>query len=68
MYRDGRRNFRIYRLDLSTGNGQLVRELPTPDLAGLELTGNIAVTPDGKSYAMSYGRALSELFLVDGLK
>jgi len=29
---------------------------------------NIAITPDGKSYAYDYGQVLSELYLVDGLK
>jgi hypothetical protein len=59
---------RIYRLDFGTGKRQLLRELPVPDPAGLELTGDVSITPEAKSYAFSYGRTLSELYVVDGLK
>jgi hypothetical protein len=59
---------KIYRLDLTTGNRQMLKERPSPDPAGLELTGYVAVTPDLKSYAMSFGRILSALYLVDGLQ
>jgi len=29
---------------------------------------SILLTPDGQSYAYNYGRMLSDLYLVDGLK
>jgi len=59
---------RIYRLDLATGKRDVFRDLPTPDLAGIELDGQVALTPDGRSWALSYGRTMSELYVADGLR
>jgi eukaryotic-like serine/threonine-protein kinase len=59
---------RIYRLDLATGKREIFRDLPTPDLAGIELDGQVALTSDGRSWALSYGRTLSELYVADGLR
>jgi eukaryotic-like serine/threonine-protein kinase len=59
---------RIYRLEFANSKRQMLRDLPAPDPAGLELTGEVVVTPDLKSYAFSFGRTLSELYTVDGLK
>jgi len=59
---------RVFRLDLATGKKQPFLELSPGDLLGLAKIRSVRVTPDGKSYAYTYERALSELYLVEGLK
>lgn len=59
---------KVYRIDVTTGERSLWKELTPPDPAGVLLIGPILMTPDGKSYVYSYRRTLDELFLVEGLK
>ena len=59
---------RIFRLDLSTGKRQFLFELAPEDSVGLSRIRNVKVAPDGKSYAYTYERSLSELYLVEGVK
>jgi Tol biopolymer transport system component/predicted Ser/Thr protein kinase len=59
---------KVYRVDMSTGERSLWKELTPPDPAGVLTMGPILMTPDGKSYVYSYRRTLDELFLVEGLK
>ncbi len=59
---------RVFRIDLDTGRRVLWKELMPADPAGLEAIINILLTPDGKSYAYTYSRSLSDLYLVEGLK
>ncbi len=59
---------RIFRLDLATGQKQLIRELLPDDPAGVHAIEFLRITPDAKFLAYSYNRALSELYLVEGLK
>ncbi len=58
---------RVFLLDLETGRSRLWKEIMPADPAGAAF-GNIRITPDGKAYAYSLGRTLSQLYLVDGLK
>lgn len=58
----------IHRVELSTGRQKLVRSLVIQDPAGVRTPGWISITPDGKYYAYSFERVLSDLYLVDGLK
>jgi hypothetical protein len=63
----------LQRLELSTGRRMLLHTLASPDRAGASPPGSgarqaIRVTPDGKYYAYSFIRSLSDLYLVDGLK
>jgi Tol biopolymer transport system component len=58
----------IYQLDLATGRRSSWRQLLPPDPAGLVSIGPIAIAPDGKSYAYSSYRILSDLYLIQGLK
>jgi serine/threonine protein kinase len=44
-----------------------LREIKFPDPVGV-LPTNLMLTPDGSSYVYSYGRFLSTLYLVEGLK
>jgi DNA-binding winged helix-turn-helix (wHTH) protein len=58
----------ISRLDVATGQKTPWRELQPPDAVGVRSVGDIVGTPDGKAYAYSYYRRLSELFVVEGLR
>jgi Tol biopolymer transport system component len=68
IYRPNEVPAKIYRLDVTTGERSLWKELTPPDPAGVLLIGPIVMTPDGKSYVYSYRRTLDELFLVEGLR
>jgi len=57
----------VYRLELTAGQRELWKELvPDPSMFFSVLP--IVITPDGKYYAYCYGRFVSDLYLVDGLK
>jgi hypothetical protein len=58
---------RILRLDLSTGKKDLLVELAPGDRIGLSRIRTVEMAPDGKSYGYTYERALSELYLVQGV-
>ena len=59
---------RVYRLDVGTGRRELWKELMPSDPAGvLEILG-VLCTPDTRFYAYTYARALTELYLVEGLE
>jgi len=57
----------IYRLDVATGRRDLWKELKTPDPVGVQI-GQVVMTPDGNSYAYSFQRDISNLFLIEGLR
>lgn len=59
---------RVSKVDVETGRRELWKELLPADPAGVERISNVLVAPDGKSYAYSYARLLSDLFVVEGLK
>ena len=59
---------RVYLLDVATGKRELWKEFLPADSAGVAPFGAIRMTPDGKSYAYSFLRVLSELFVVDGVR
>lgn len=59
---------RVYQLDLSTGRRDLRKEYVPADPVRAFRTLPIALTPDGKSYAYTYGRSSLDLYLVTGLK
>lgn len=67
VYQDEKTHAQVFRIDLSTGKLQLVTVLGPADPAGLTAIGPVRITPDGKSYAYSYNRSLSDLYLVDGV-
>jgi hypothetical protein len=58
----------VSRLDVTTGQKTPWRELLPPDSVGVQGVPDIIGTPDGKAYAYSYYRRLSELFVVEGLR
>ena len=59
---------RIFRLDIATGKRDLWKELTPPDSAGISNVAPPAIAADGKTYAYSYNRILSDLFLAEGVK
>ena len=60
--------FRIERLDLASGRRVLIRELAPADRAGVLIGAGADLTDDTKSYAYSYVRMPSQLFVVDGAR
>ena len=68
IYRGGELPAKVYRLEITTGNRVLWKQLTPPDPAGVEFVGPVLPTPDGKSYVYGYRRLLSDLYLVEGLQ
>ncbi len=58
---------RIMAVDLTNGQRQLATVLAPADPAGV-LYGEVMATPDGKTFAYRYRRAVTNLFLAEGLK
>ena len=58
----------VYRLDLSTGKREQVLTLGPGDPGGITSIVNVRMTADGKTYAYSATRELSDLFLVSGVR
>jgi Tol biopolymer transport system component len=63
----GPASLEIDRLDVVTGRRELWKELKTPDSVGVQI-GQVVMTPDGKSYAYSFQRDTSTLYLAEGLR
>jgi len=57
---------RIVRFDVAHSSIRPWKELAPSDRTGLDYLMNAVVTPDGKSYAYSWLRDLSELYVVEG--
>jgi Tol biopolymer transport system component/predicted Ser/Thr protein kinase len=68
IYNPGDLPAKVERLTLSTGQRQPWKTLMPADAAGVTDLGPILITPDGKSYVYEYGRTLSDLYLVGGIK
>jgi hypothetical protein len=68
IYRSGELPAQVQRLDLASGQKQLWKQLMPADDAGVTDIGPILITPDTKTYVYEYGRTLSDMYLVDGLK
>ena len=57
----------IFRVDLTTGRQEPWKSILPADRAGIMLLVSFRVTPDGRSHAYTLHRALSNLYLADGL-
>lgn len=68
IYDDDKTSARLYRLDLSSGKRGQIWTLAPSDTAGVTAVLNVRMTADGKTYAYSYNRELSDLFVVAGVK
>ena len=68
LHRPGDVPDRVMKLDLVTAAIEPWKELTLEDLAGIVRIHPVRVAPDGRSWAYSYARILSNLYVVDGLK
>ena len=59
---------KVYRVDFTNQSRKIVYELSVPDRTGLTGIRYIQLTPDGKSYAYTFSRFLTELYLIEDLK
>ncbi|HTS59423.1 MAG TPA: protein kinase [Terriglobales bacterium] len=59
---------RCYAVDLSSGDRQLVKQVAAADRVGITGILGMKMTPKGDAYAYSPQTALSQLYLVTGLK
>jgi len=60
--------FRIDCLDLSRGRREPAFLVQPPDPAGIVARASFMPLPDGRSYAYTYFRLLSDLYVADGLR
>jgi Tol biopolymer transport system component len=58
----------VTRVDLATGHSEPWKDIIPADPAGVQSIPSLRFSADGKSYAYSVGRILSDLYVVDGLK
>jgi Tol biopolymer transport system component len=58
----------VFQLDLATGQRQQIMQVAPQDTAGVNGLVPLRITPDGKAYAYTYNRSLSNLFIADGVK
>ena len=68
VYRQDELPARVFRVDVASGRKELWKTLGPSDPAGVTGLGHVILTPDGTSYIYNYRRALSDLYLVEGLK
>ena len=59
---------KVSRVDIATGRRESWKEIVPADPAGVESIPSVRFSADGKSYAYSIGRILSDLYVVDGLQ
>jgi serine/threonine protein kinase/Tol biopolymer transport system component len=59
---------KVYLVNINTGQRKLMMSLEPADRTGLDTTSSLRIAPDGQSYAYSYERFLSQLYLATGLK
>ena len=68
FYRQGQVPTRVYRVSLGSGKAEFWKELRPADPTGVLDIIAVVSTPDGSSYAYSFDRWLSDLYLVQDLK
>ena len=66
VYKPGGLPTRILKLNLSSGQREIWKELAPADSAGVFTVTPIFMTRDGESYVYSYRRMLSDLYLASG--
>jgi Tol biopolymer transport system component len=59
---------RVFRLDVTTGKKEFVREVMPADGSGIVDISPILLTPDARSYVYGFQRTLSDLYVLDGVK
>jgi hypothetical protein len=66
VFANGAASAPLTKIELATGRRTPIRTLAPADPAGLVNVSGVRVTPDGKAYAYTYDRRLSDLYLVEG--
>ena len=59
---------RVFRFDPSNGHKEGLKEIMPAEAAGIFGYHYVCLTPDGKGYAYSVSRMLTDLYVVAGLK
>jgi hypothetical protein len=67
FYRQGEVPGGLYRIDLDTGHVTLLRRLMPPNPAGVWRISPVVVSAEGRSFAYSASRWMSDLYLFEGL-
>jgi serine/threonine protein kinase len=68
VYQDDKTSASVFRIQLDTGKREHVVTLTPGDPAGVTSIHRVRLAADGRTYAYSYFRELSDLFLVEGVK
>jgi DNA-binding beta-propeller fold protein YncE len=68
VYRPGDLPAKVSRLDLTTGQRTIWKQLMPLDPAGVSQIGPVVVTSTANAYVYGYHRTLSDLYLVEGLR
>jgi eukaryotic-like serine/threonine-protein kinase len=68
LIRDRKIPLQITRVDVATGRREPWKQIVPADLAGVQSIPTVSFSANGKSYAYSISRMLSDLFVVQGLK
>jgi Tol biopolymer transport system component len=68
IFRRGQVPAEVSQIDIATGQRQLWKRLSPPDATGVYSITDFRVTPDGRSYAYSYKRVISQLYAAEGLR
>ena len=68
LVRDRSIPVKVWRIDLATRKRELWKEIVPADPAGVQSIVTLKFSADGKAYAYSVGKVLSDLYVVDGLK
>jgi Tol biopolymer transport system component len=58
----------IFQLDPVSGRRKLVGKAVPQDPSGVTSVDPVRITPDGKAYAFTYNRSLSDLFVLQGVR
>ncbi len=59
---------RVYRVDIATGKRSLWKALAPADTVGVLDIWSVQISADEQSYRYSFGRHISDLYLVEGLR
>jgi Tol biopolymer transport system component len=68
VFRANQLPVRVEKMDLESGRRMLVRELAPADRSGVTGINGVSMSGDGKWYAYGYGRDVSQLFTVEGVR
>jgi Tol biopolymer transport system component len=68
VFRSNELPVRVEKVELESGRRMLLRELAPADRSGVTGIDTVSMSGDGKWYAYSYGRAVAQLFTVEGVK